>query len=137
MEINEALMLFQADKKGKYSAEDLDAIFDVINELGLVGFEIKRRSDVVTKSGKPYPEYIRDAEDIVHFHQRMIVSSERFKRRDLNQESKYKSWPHFLKLEGWVTSSKLADRPQCPDCFIDIPPTDICGRCEKKFSDIE
>ena len=137
MEISEALTQFQADKKGKYSVNDLDAISEVISELNLSGFEIKSRGNVVTKSGKPYPIYIRDADDIVHFHPWMIVSRKRFKRCDPTQNSKYKTWPHFLMLDGWISSSGPADRPQCPECFIEIPPTDICGRCELDLSDFE
>ena len=137
MEINEALTQFQADKKGKYLAKDLDAISEVVSELNLSGFEVKLKGNVVTKSGKPYPIYIRDADDIVHFHPWMIVSRKRFKQCDPTQNSKYKAWPYFLKLDGWVTSSGPADRPQCPNCFIEIPPTDICGMCELDLSDAE
>ena len=137
MEINEALLQFQADKRGGYSAKDLDAISEVVSELNLSGFEIKLKGNVFTKSGKPYPIYIRDAEDIVHFHPWMIVSRKPFNRCDPTQNSKYKSWPYFLVLDGWITSSKESDRPQCPNCFIEIPPTDICGRCELDLSDAE
>ena len=137
MEINDALTQFQADKKGKYSAKDLDAISEVVSELNLIGFKIKSRGNVVTKSGKPYPIYIRDADDIVHFHPWMIVSRKRFKRCDPTQNSRYKTWPYFLMLDGWITSSVQSDRPQCPKCFIEIPPTDICGMCELDLSDAE
>ena len=51
MEIDEALTQFQADKKGGYSAKDLDAISEVVSELNLSSFEIKLRGNVVTKSG--------------------------------------------------------------------------------------
>ena len=137
MDIDEALTQFQADKKGRYSTKDLDAIFEVVSELGLSGFEVKLKGNVVTKSGKPYPIYVRDAEDVVHFHPWMIVSRKQFKRCDPIQKSKYKTWPHFLMLDGWITSSKPSDRPQCPDCFIEIPPTDICGQCELDLSEVE
>jgi hypothetical protein len=137
MEINEALTQFQSDKKGKYSAKDLDAISEVVSELNLSGFEVRLKSNVVTKSGKPYPIYIRDADDIVHFHPWMIVSRKRFKRCDPTQNSRYKTWPYFLMLDGWITSSVQSDRPQCPKCFIEIPPTDICGMCELDLSDAE
>ena len=102
MEIEEALTQFQADKKGGYSAKDLDAISEVVSELSLSCFEIKLKGNVVTKSGKPYPIYIRDADDIVHFHPWMIVSKKRFKRCDPTQNSKYKTWPYFLMLDGWI-----------------------------------
>ena len=137
MDIDEALTQFQADKKGRYSTKDLDAIFEVVSELGLSGFEVKLKGNVVTKSGKPYPIYVRDAEDVVHFHPWMIVSRKQFKRCDPIQKSKYKTWPHFLMLDGWITSSKPSDRPQCPNCFIEIPPTDICGQCELDLSEVE
>ena len=137
VDIDEALTQFQADKKGRYSTKDLDAIFEVVSELGLSGFEIKLKGNVVTKSGKPYPIYVRDAEDVVHFHPWMIVSRKQFKRCDPIQKSKYKTWPHFLMLDGWITSSKPSDRPQCPNCFIEIPPTDICGQCELDLSEVE
>ncbi len=137
MEIEEALTKFQADKKGGYSGKDLDAISEVVSELNLSSFEIKLRGNVVTKSGKPYPIYIRDADDIVHFHPWMIVSKKRFKRCDPTQNSKYKTWPYFLMLDGWITSSAQSDRPQCPNCFIEIPPTDICGQCELDLSDAD
>ncbi len=137
MEIQEALTQFQADRKGGYSAKDLDAIFEVVSELNLSDFEIKLKSNVVTKSGKLYSVYIRDAEDIVHFHPWMIVSRKKFERCDPTQSSKYKTWPYFLMLDGWITSSVQTDRPQCPNCFIEIPPTDICGRCELDLSDAE
>lgn len=137
MEIEEALTKFQADKKGGYSGKDLDAISEVVSELNLSSFEIKLRGNVVTKSGKPYPIYIRDADDIVHFHPWMIVSKKRFKRCDPTQNSKYKTWPYFLMLDGWITSSVQSDRPQCPNCFIEIPPTDICGQCELDLSEVD
>ena len=137
VDIDEALTQFQADKKGRYSTKDLDAIFEVVSELGLSGFEVKLKGNVVTKSGKPYPIYVRDAEDVVHFHPWMIVSRKQFKRCDPIQKSKYKTWPHFLMLDGWITSSKPSDRPQCPNCFIEIPPTDICGQCELDLSEVE
>ena len=134
MEINEALTQFQADKKGKYSTKDLDAISEVVSELNLSGFEIKSRSNDGSKSGKPYPIYIRDSDDIVHFHPWMIVSRKRFKRCDPTQNSKYKTWPYFIMLDGWISSSVQSDKPQCPNCFIEIPPTDICGQCEFDLS---
>ena len=137
MEINEALTQFQSDKKGKYSAKDLDAISEVISELNLSGFEVRLKSNVVTKSGKPYPIYIRDADDIVHFHPWIIYSRKRFKRCDPINFSKFKQHPYFLKLDGWITSSVQDDKPQCPNCFIEIPPTDICGQCEFDLSDSE
>lgn len=137
MEINEALTQFQSDKKGRYSARDLDTISEVVSELNLSNFEIKLKGNVVTKSGKPYPIYIRDADDIVHFHPWMIVSKKQFKRCDPTQKSKYRTWPHFLALDGWITSSMQTDRPQCLNCYIEIPPTDICGRCELDLSDAE
>ena len=137
MEINEALTQFQADKKGKYSTKDLDAISEVVSELNLSDFEVKLKANVVTKSGKPYPIYIRDADDIVHFHPWMIVSRKRFKRCDPTQNSKYKTWPYFIMLDGWISSSVQSDKPQCPNCFIEIPPTDICGQCEFDLSDAE
>ena len=137
MEINEALTQFQADKKGKYSAKDLDAISEVVSELNLSGFEVRLKSNVVTKSGKPYPIYIRDADEIVHYHPWIIYSRKRFKRCDPINFSKFKQHPYFLKLDGWITSSVQDDKPQCPNCFIEIPPTDICGQCEFDLSDSE
>ena len=137
MEINEALTLFQADKKGKYSTKDLDAISEVVSELNLSDFEVKVKANVVTKSGKPYPIYIRDSDDIVHFHPTIIYSRKRFKRCDPIHVSKFKHHPHFLLLDGWISSSVPSDRPQCPNCFIEIPPTDICGICELDLSDAE
>jgi len=137
MEINDALTQFQADKKGKYSAKDLDAISEVVSELNLSGFEVKLKGKVVTKSGKPYSIYIRDSDDIVHFHPTIIYSRKRFKRCDPIHISKFEYHPYFLMLDGWISSSGPADRPQCPECFIEIPPTDICGRCELDLSDSE
>jgi len=122
---------------GRYAAKDLDAISEVVSELNLSGFEITLKAKVFTKSGKPYNDYIRDADDIVHFHKTMIVSRKHFKRCDPIQESKYEYFPYFLTLDGWITSSGQSDRPICPKCFIEIPPTDICGMCELDLSDSE
>jgi len=137
MEINEALTQFQVDRKGGYSAKDLDAISEVVSELNLSGFEVKLKGNVVTKSGKPYPIYIRDSEDIVHFHPWIIYSRKRFKRCDPINFSKFEYHPYFLMLDGWIASSVPSDKPQCPNCFIEIPPTDICGICELDLSDPE
>ena len=137
MEINDALTQFQADKEGRYSAKDLDAISEVVSELNLSDFEVKVKANVVTKSGKPYPIYIRDSEDIVHFHQTMIVSRKQFERCDPIEKSKYEYFPYFLKLYGWKSISAQSGRPICKECNIEIPQTDICGLCELDLSDAE
>ena len=136
MEINEALARFESKRDGKYSLKDREFIYAVATELNLSDFEIKERNDVLTKKGEPYTIYIYDSKEIAHFHPEMIIAKYKFEGHDPKEKSKYGPWPYLHRLKGW-TSNSYPSRPQCPNCFIPIPPTDICGQCELDLADID
>jgi hypothetical protein len=128
MNIKEVIAQFENEHKGKFSKEDYELITTAMSSLGLTDFLIKYRNDYKASDGTHYSPYFYDESNLIHVHPTMIVAKCEFDGFEPGRKSKYKPYPHMVKLSNW-TSEKDARRPNCPHCFIEIPLVGQCGRC--------
>lgn len=130
MELQHAIDVFEKDRKGKFSAEDLTAIREVVEELGLHDFKMS------TSPSKKYPMYFRDVDDVIHVHPRMIVGRIQFLGTKA-ERSKYEYHPFQRDLENWIHMKGKEGRPYCLNCGIELPIVLRCDYCEYDHNEHE
>ena len=128
--LQEAIELFEGDRRGKFSQDDLAAIREVVEEFGLCEFQMS------TSPSKKYRMYFRDSADLVHVHPTMILSRKHFSSaRD--QPSKFEYFPFQRDLENWIHKKGNSGRPLCLDCGIELPVVLRCDYCGYSPNDDE
>jgi hypothetical protein len=121
--LTDAIALFEKDRKGQFSAEDVSSIVAVANDLSLSAFDLKQ------SPSKKYPEYIYDSQDTIHIHRTMIVGRQDFVGTR-EEPSKYLPYPFQRDLENWVSTTGQYGRPLCPGCNIELPIVLRCDYCD-------
>jgi hypothetical protein len=121
--LKDAIGLFEQDRKGHFGTNDLASIDEAIDDLGLLEFEIYK------SPSKKYPLYIRDVDDTIHIHRRMIVGRTNFVGTR-SEPSKYKTYPFHRELENWVSMTGGEGRPYCLGCGIELPIVLRCDYCD-------
>lgn len=104
MDLQKAIDLFERDRKGKFSLDDVAAIREVVEEFGLREFEMS------TSPSKKYPMYFRDTDNLVHVHPTMILSRNHF-RSARAERSKFDYFPFQRDLENWIHKTGKEGRP--------------------------
>ncbi len=122
MNLKDAIALFERDRKGHFGTNDLTSIEEAVVNLGLLEFEIYK------SPSKKYPLYIRDVDDTIHVHRRMIVGRTNFVGTR-SEPSKYKTYPFHRELEDWVSMTGKEGRPFCV-CGIELPIVLRCDYCD-------
>ncbi len=93
MNIDEAIKEFMSNRTTKYSQSDIGLIKAVVNELGVVEFEIYSAPQKLNL-------FIRDLDNNVHIHPTMIVSKLQFFGSTF--PSKFPIHPYIVTLDGWL-----------------------------------
>jgi len=118
MNIDEAIKEFMSNRTTKYSQFDIGLIKAVVNELGLVEFEIYSTLQKLNL-------FIRDLDNNVHIHPTMIVSRLHF--LGSTSPSRYPGHPYIFTLDnrsqdGSETKQKTGvSKVFCSKEFIWIP----------------
>ncbi len=118
MNIDEAIKEFKSNAATKYSHADIGLIKAVVNELGVVEFEIYSAPQKLNL-------FIRDLDNNVHIHPTMIVSKLQFFGSTF--PSKFPAHPYIVTLDDWSpdgieTQQKMGvSEVFCSKEFIWIP----------------
>ncbi len=118
MNIDEAIKEFKSNAATKYSHADISLIKAVVDELGVVEFEIYSTTQKLDL-------FIRDLDNNVHIHPTMIVSKLQFSGSTI--PSNYTGHPYIVTLDDWsqdgIQTKQKTDVSEvfCNERFIWIP----------------